>query len=438
MRIFLAVVLLAGAAVGGAWPAWTARARGVSTLQEGLATVDELLRQRHPANAERLLWHLKRTRPYDPRVNFKLAHLLMARQEYAGAAVLLRQMLAHDPGLTRVRLDLGRALFLAGDDDAARHHFELALAEDLPPPVEAKVMRFLAEIRRRKDWSLRVNLAVAPDTNINAASEQETVTLWGIPFTLPPDSRATSGVGLLASVDGERQFRLNERLRLRAGGGVEMREYPRRRFDQTIVTGRLGPRALLGADGEVSLLAVGYRRWLGGEGYERALGARLEADHRLSRRLSLGARVQRLDVDYDAGSSLDGHINSVSLLARFALTSTTGLHPSLGYVRERREAPHMRRREYRLALGLSRDLPWGISAYVEPGIALARHDVSDPIFAVVREDTTASGRISLSNRFIDWRGFTPVVTYTYDDRRSNISMYAYDRHRLHIGITRLF
>ena len=61
-------------------------------------------------------------------------------------------MLIDRPGVVRVRLELARALFLKGENDLSRRHFEHVLAGNPPAPVLANVRRFLAEIRARRRW----------------------------------------------------------------------------------------------------------------------------------------------------------------------------------------------------------------------------------------------------------------------------------------------
>ena len=69
------------------------------------------------------------------------------------AIAVFHEMLVADPRLVRVRLELGRAFFLKGEDRLARRHFEHVLAGGVPPPVATNVRRFLAEIRARRRWS---------------------------------------------------------------------------------------------------------------------------------------------------------------------------------------------------------------------------------------------------------------------------------------------
>ena len=94
-----------------------------------------------------------------------------------GAIANFRTILIDRPGLVRVRLELARAFFLKGEDALARRHFEWVLAGNPPQAVVANVNRFIALMRARKRWSAYFGLAVAPDSNINAASDSNIINL---------------------------------------------------------------------------------------------------------------------------------------------------------------------------------------------------------------------------------------------------------------------
>ncbi|WP_367181538.1 tetratricopeptide repeat protein [uncultured Ruegeria sp.] len=69
-------------------------------------------------------------------------------------------ILAIDPNLVRVRLELGFAYFIARQWDRARNEFFTALSGDLPDPVRSKVLGLIREIdaRRGFDWDLSLGL----------------------------------------------------------------------------------------------------------------------------------------------------------------------------------------------------------------------------------------------------------------------------------------
>ena len=204
-----------------------------------------------------------------------------AREALLDEAVAALRAILHDrPGLVRVRLELARAFFLKGEDSLARQHFERVLAGKPPAAVAANVNRFLALMRARQRWSGYFGIAIAPDSNINAASGSDIIyldTAFGrLPFRRDAASKAQSGLGVSVWGGGEYEYPLHPRLKLRAGAELARREYRGRKFDRTYAGLYLGPRWLVGADTEVSLLAEAQRQWIGGKPNSDALGLRVD------------------------------------------------------------------------------------------------------------------------------------------------------------------
>ena len=151
------------------------------------------------------------------------------------AIAAFRAMLVSRPELLRVRLELARAFFLKGEDGLAKGHFERVLAGNPPAGVALNVNHFLAQIRARKRWSVRVGAALAPDSNVTARSGERTILLdtqFGrLPFTYQGD-KPRSGIGIALWAGGEYQYPVNPRWRLRAGGDISRREYRGAEFDR--------------------------------------------------------------------------------------------------------------------------------------------------------------------------------------------------------------
>ncbi|MYG38870.1 MAG: hypothetical protein F4162_07900 [Synechococcus sp. SB0676_bin_10] len=118
------------------------------------------------------------------------------RKGYLDEAIAaFHKILVGRPELARVRLELARAFYVKGDDGLSQKHFEQVLAGNPHPAVAGNIRRFLAVIRRRRRWKGYFGATLAPDGNINAASDAKTVDLWGFPFT--PDQGPRSGVGVV-------------------------------------------------------------------------------------------------------------------------------------------------------------------------------------------------------------------------------------------------
>ena len=193
------------------------------------------------------------------------------------AIAAFRAMLVNKPALVRVRLELARAFFLKGEDKLATRHFEQVLAGSPPARVVLNVNRFLAQMRARKRWSLRVGMALAPDSNISSRSDEQTIlvdTPFGrLPFSFQAEDEPESGIGISVWAGGEYQYPLEERWRLRAGADISRREYRSDEFDRMTVSAHLGPRWLIGREStEASLLASARQNWLSDEAEYRDLG----------------------------------------------------------------------------------------------------------------------------------------------------------------------
>ena len=238
------------------------------------------------------------------------------------AIAALGAILVDRPDLVRVRLELARAFFLKEEDDLSREHFERVLAGRPLPAVEANIRRFLGAIKVRRRWSGHFGFALAPDSNLNTASDERVIYIFGLPFRRNAEAGASSGLGVLLWGGGEYQHPLGGRLWLRAGADLAQREYDGKAFDQTVATVYAGPRWLVGAETEMSLLGNATRRLAAGRTDTRGSGVRLESEHRFGKRLKGRARVSWQRREYPRRRGLDGPVSGISLGFVWRMTPT--------------------------------------------------------------------------------------------------------------------
>src|SRR6185312_10804345 len=105
-----------------------------------------------------------------PEVSFLRAQLLRKLGEPRRAVDLYQRLLAEDASLQRVRLELAQTFFEMKDFGASEHNFRLALSGRLTDVDRTAVNAYLAEIAQRKSWQVQLSLAMAPDSNVNAAT----------------------------------------------------------------------------------------------------------------------------------------------------------------------------------------------------------------------------------------------------------------------------
>lgn len=357
------------------------------------------------------------------------------------AIAAFRAMLVADPGLDRVRLELARAFFAKGEDGLAARHFERVLAGEPPEAVAGRVRLFLAELRARRRWSLHAGLALAPDTNIAAASDERIIHVWGLPFHRDERELPESGVGVSLWAGGEYRLPLDERRSLRIGGDVWRREYRNSEFDRMTVSAHAGPLWRIGPDTEASVLAVASRHWAAGRIDSRDIGLRVEGWHRLTRRASVNLRASHLERRYRERGTLDGPVNDIALGGQFLAGATVRLHGAVGWSRERPKDETRRHAARRVQAGIEAALPLGIT--VGGGATLRWTDWEGDWFPFTdggeaRRDRTRVLRLDLHHRDLTLGGFSPRLSLARETRTSNAQAHGYERSFLELSFVRQF
>ncbi len=357
------------------------------------------------------------------------------------AVAAFRAILIDRPGLVRVRLELARSFFLKGDDDLSREHFERVLAGRPSPAMAANIQRFLGAIRARRRWTGHFGATLAPDSNINAASDEKVIYIRGLPFHRDAAGTARSGLGAVLWGGGEYQHPLGKRLRLRTGADLARREYAGSEFDQTFLSAHVGPRWLVGQATEISLLGSARRRWTGGEPYSHELGTRLEAIHRFSRQFAAHGRASWHRREYEQDASLNGPHTAISVGGILQATPTVRVDAVVGSTHERPRSPLWRNSGRWVRLGASVDLPRGFTVSVSGELLWTRYKGSWAPFTPdgsARRDRTRVLRASVFNRGFTVFGFGPKLVLVNEIRTSNAQLYDYRRNRAELQFVRQF
>ena len=364
------------------------------------------------------------------------------RERLLDEAIVAFRAILHDrPGLERVRLELALAFYLKGEDDLSREHFERALAGNPPPAVAANIRRYLARIRERRRWTHYAAAAIAEDSNIGAASDAEIISIFGLPFRVSPESRATSGTGLVLWGGTEYQHPVSPVLRLRAGVDAVRREYAGQRFDQSTVAVQAGPRWLVDTHTELSVLATATQWWAGGHPQRHHLGGRVEVHRRLSQTVRSTLRASWEDRDFESSSAWDGPVTRFSGDAAWLPTSWSRLHGGLGYDRERTAWEAWRSTTRWGRVGASLALPHGFTV---GGSLEQRHTRYDGRWGIFtprgdpRRDRTRILRLTGHNRGWTVYGFSPQVAVIRENRETNAQLYDYRRTRVELLVHREF
>jgi len=409
-----------------------------ATAGQMLTLAEEMVRRGDSRDAENILDLLAR----DPNPNvrnearFRRAMLLEAGGRNEAAAVLLRRILDEKPDATAVRLKLATMLQKMGHEDSALRELRALSSSDLPPDVAHFVDRLSASLQATKPLGFQIELALAPDTNINRATRSDTLgTIFG-DFTLDKGSQARSGVG--AALRGFAQARhvFNDSLGVVTRFSGEANLYRQRDFDDIALDWSLGPEWRVGRTRLTGEAGIG-RQWYGMKPFQRSFRLSASAARPIDSvsQLRLDASVRWIDNRFNGLQDGRGY----SLRARYerALSADLLIAVSSGF--DRFKATD--------AAYSTRGWNAGVSAYrnvgrmtLSAGVDVGRLKADDRLALLPRARADRLMRLSFGAvvRRFTVAGFAPVTRLVIERNRSTVEFYDFKRVRTEFGISRAF
>ena len=360
-----------------------------------------------------------------------------AGKDYRHAEAMFHRILDRDPRLVRVRLELARTLYMEGKDEQADYHFRLAASEHPSAVVLRNILRFREAIRARRSWSFSFNFGFAPDSNINSATDKETVDIYGLPFQLDPTGRAHSGMGRFVGADASVRLNRSGRFPIYVEAFGRSIRYGDHRFDDDYAGAAVGPEFKL-AGGQLRTTATALMRWYGKQPLVRSVGGRFEYERVLGKVWTVaGALVVRRN-DYARRNDVDGWEAEARASANRPLGKTM-LGFAYGNVqRNCAKDPGQAFWREQLGVGVIREIGWGLRPQLAINLARQVGDAPLAPFGKRRRDWLVEGSFSLYKR--DWNlgGFAPSLSLTVTRNHSTLTLYDEKRLRGEVRLTKAF
>jgi tetratricopeptide (TPR) repeat protein len=395
--------------------------------------------------AESLLKRYPLTGKFGPnRQLFIEGLILKALGNLTGAAKKYRSALADDPGLTLVRSELAQTLFLLQDDDSAKHHLNLLMAE-APDEYQAQGIRsFIDTIDARRPFSFSAYISVAPSTNVNNGSSNKTIysPVFGADLDIDDTSREQSGLGFSTGLSAGYSHRLGNDFSLVLGGGVNANIYTESDYNsfnasQSAELRYLIAEGFLGA-GMVASENRSYDITQQEKDFYYSYGPRisLQKDFSPKDRINLSSVYEWRK--YDINPQSDGTALMIDGSWSHAFDSSFTASLSAGYDEVETGIDYNSYETYSGGFGLYKELPKGITVNLNSELRLSEFDALHPIAGVTREDRRYMGSIAFTKRDFNIWGYAPSIEYTYVYNDSNISIYEFDSHEVDFTLSKDF
>jgi len=412
--------------------------RVVVTAASLMRLADEYSRRGLTEEARRILILL--TQNPDPVIRnearYRQALLLEAQGNDTAAAVLLRRILDERPQATPARLKLATMLQKMGDEEAALRELRALRSIDLPPGVARFVDRLTASVQATKPFGVQVEMALAPDSNINHATRSNTLgTIFG-DFMIDEDSRARSGVGAAFRGLAHGRIGLSGDLALAGRASVDASVYRHTDFNDITVELAAGPEWRLGRFRLRAEAAAGHR-WYGMKPYQRSVRLAAAALAPIGTVSQLRLDVSGRQVDNLSNDLQDGHGVSAQLRFERALSPRLLVSASVGADRYKARDGAYSTRAWQAGIAAYREIA-SVTLSTELTIGRLESDERLQLFPEARSDRFRHFAVGAVFRRLSVGGFAPVTRLVIEHNRSSIEFYDYKRTRTEFGISRAF
>ncbi|MBW6522631.1 DUF560 domain-containing protein [Sphingomonas sp. RHCKR47] len=422
----------------------TARCEVRLTAPQLLASAERLVQAGRYPEARALLTALRLAPGFTMQTRFLTGFMAAQEGDLATAAREYKAILADDPNQTRVRLELGRTMIAMGQSAAADRQLRLAQqSRELDPDLARLVRGARDVIRSARAFRADVSLALAPDTNINNATDARTVDVhlgdYSLPLELDAGARRRSGTGQTATASAAARLPVGGDLFFLGNLDVSALNYAGTRFDDDLVQAAAGGEAQLSNDASVSAQMIGAQRWYGGRVASRQIGVRGGGQWSLdaTRRFGLQVDVRRTDTTFDR--AFDGWQGGLYLSYETSFRRTFVAAGQAFVRRDWLNAKAYSNTEFGIGASVAGELPRGFNVGFGGSVSRARFDAAIPIFSLQpRRDWRVTSQVTIGNRKLRVLGFSPQLSWAATGILSSLDLYRTKRSRFSIGLARYF
>lgn len=366
------------------------------------------------------------------------------RQGETGDAIrTLRAILALDPDLPRVRLELARAYFMAEDWRLSRQTFLEALSGDLPVEVRRTVLGFLREIDARRGWSWDLSLGFRPNLFNSRRYHTDRIDvrtpLGVLPFTVERDEPAPLVVEIDASAERRSEPIGSIGKATVIGfvdGAVAAAQAAGTTDDDLQIASRAGVR-LVSEAWTLHAAATGLARHADADWNEDRFGLAIGFDHRTAEGATSMGEAQASIVDHHQTDDRDGTFLRVHGIRAQSFGGRGLVGASVAVSRFQAESDIESFTEIGFRAFGSVDIGGGFTA--ETAVQWERQEFDDQPDYLLHERVDREISVSLRVRKLDiflFGAFSPYVDLAAIRRRSTIDAYGYDEGIISVGLER--
>lgn len=405
----------------------------------------ELIDQNRPGDAYNLLLPELEQRAGTPEYDLLFGLAAMESGRPTMAVFAFERVLAAEPDNSRARLELARAYYEMGENEAAREEFTHARGQQVPQSVQQTIEEYLTAIDtriRRAGSQNRLNAylqaSAGYDSNVNSATDSSTVALpafGNLEFTLDETSRELKSwfSSIEAGVSFTRQLADQSPYSIFGGASTFVRPtFEQDDFETAAGNAQIGLRYTAGNNALLASLQ-GQKYFLDNDVNRNQAGLNLQWLHTAGERTQYSVFAQGLGQRFPEQSIRDvnqymGGAGVVHLL-RGEGNPIVYASIFIGTDEERADdRPDFGRNFYGLRAGGQYTLRQDLKLIGSVNYQYSRYGGDDPLFRQTRRDHFVFLRGGVDYSFGESWVFTPEIRYMVND--STLPINEFDRWQL--------
>lgn len=407
------------------------------------------LYQLNAQSLSQLLETYRKQPDYNPRLaEFAEGRIAFLKEDYSKAINLYRQVLAENPDLNPVRIELATVLFIQKEDKEAQRQFELARADSaLPESVKATIAAYLEKIQQRNRWNFDFSINYVRDSNVNNVANAEHISLSNhSKLTKSGRLLPQTAHGIHYNLNISRDFNLWHSHYISVGNRLSGKNYwDNHSYDDISNRTSLG-YAYKSAYSTFRVKPFYEKRWYGNKSYRWNQGVNTEISYWLNANWQLNFSTEFAHQRYFDDFILNGNNKHISATAIWLPNSDQMFYLGSDFFAERTQIRQYDSDGKTIRIGWGQEWQWGISSQIHfSAMKRTYKDIAKLgnlnffSFGKIREDKVYTANLLLWKR--DWHlwGITPKIQFLWRKQDSNIpEMYSYSQRNVNLLFEKSF
>ncbi|MDO4430477.1 MAG: surface lipoprotein assembly modifier [Lonepinella koalarum] len=361
-------------------------------------------------------------------------------KNYRTSIKLYRELIADNPNITSIRLQLAIALFENKEWVAAEDQFYKLRSEKLPTEILQIIHNYLIAIKRSNPWEFNLGLTYLHDPNINNAPSSSTK--WGN-WSAPEKE---SGRGLGMNIDISKKWSWHNQffhqIRLNGHGKYYWDNKKYNEYSGRLIT----DFGWENAEQAFTLSPFIHQVWYAGgniksqsvKRFFHEVGIQVQWKHWLSTQWQLTPSYEYSKQYYRTRKHLDGHQHLLSTTLVYLENAQRYWFISPNFLSSHTQYLDDSFTRIGFSVGTGQEWENGLSTRLSVHYAYKRYKGPMPIFQITQKNHEYGITTSLWHRSIHFMGITPKLTWQYSKVKSQYIFNNYDKHRVFFELGKTF